>query len=282
MPEFCCAAPQQSFTVRNDGQPPLASDTRVTITMPAGVISPEGIREIRYCLFRAAQWSVPPDDERRLVGLGWNLAPLGEEWQTRTGNYTKRLSRHAYKEHELKLSPEILSEVGCIARDHSKPVDFTVEVTRDLNRSSRYFGNHGSCWWGCYKESRCALKTNGGFALRSFGPSGEVSGRAWVMPLRLDGDGNLVPTFDTVTPDAFVLFNGYGELGNYTGARVMASMAGWTYKKIGFECEPMYINAGGYLIAPEETAQNVSALHLSVEAHSDLSETEKEELSHVA
>lgn len=278
MPEFCCTAPQQSFTVRNDGQPPLASGTRVGITMPEGMISAEGIRGIRDCLWNAAPLGVDEGDRLRFLAMHL-VDELGYEWQTRKGNYTKRLSSYAYRAGRLKLTPEILSQVGCIARDHSKPADFTVEVTRDLNRPASAFCNRGSCWWGCESESLCALKTNGGFALRSFGFTGLVSGRVWVMPLRLDGDGDLVPTFDTVTPDAFAVFNGYGDLGGYTGARVMASMAGWTYKKIGFTCAPMYVNAGGYLIAPEETVQKISALELSVPQHSDLSERE---LAHVA
>ena len=32
----CCSSPQLSFTIRNDGCEPLANDTRVTVTLPAG------------------------------------------------------------------------------------------------------------------------------------------------------------------------------------------------------------------------------------------------------
>jgi hypothetical protein len=94
------------------------------------------------------------------------------------------------------------------------------------------------------------------------------------MPLRKNADGELVPTFDTMSPDAFVAFNGYGDLNGYTGARVMAAMAGWTYARISFECSPMYVNAGGYLIAPEEIVQTCKSLDLSVRQHANLNEME--------
>jgi hypothetical protein len=170
-----------------------------------------------------------------------------------------------------------MSEVGTIARDHSKAAAFEVDVTRDLNRSPDYFYHDDSCWWGGMSESRCALKTNGGFGLRSLrGQS--VSGRAWVMPLR--DCGGLVPTLDTETPDAFIVFNGYGDLAGYAPARIMAGMAGWTYKKIAFSCDPMYINAGGYLVAPEHIIQDTANLRLSVPQHAHL--TDDRELAHAA
>jgi hypothetical protein len=268
----CCDAPQQQFTVRNDGQPPLASDTRAPVALPAGVISDEGLREIRRYLHRMASVG---DDADALRNVSYEIEDaLGSEWQTKTGNYTKRLSRFAYQKHQVKITPEVLSQVGCIARDHSMAVSFDIDVTRDLNRPPGDFCHEDSCWWESYSSSRCALKTNGGFGLRSFGSYGDVSGRVWVMPLRNTGDGGLVPTFDTMTPDAFVVFNGYGNLAGYTGARIMAAMAGWTYAKIGFECDPMYINAGGYLIAPEEIAQTCKSLNLDVRQHAHLSEME--------
>jgi len=268
----CCEAPHQQFTIRNDGQPPLASDTRVPITLPAGVISDEGISEIQRYLLRMAREYGPP----LLAEVAYEIpGALGSQWQAKTGNYTKRLSRCAYQQYEIKIEPEVLSQVGCIARDHSTAVSFDIDVTRQLNRSSGDFCNDGSCWWQSERQSRCALKTNGGFGLRSFSRLGWVSGRVWVMPLRKTGAGTLIPTFDTMTPDAFVVFNGYGDLAGYTGARVMAAMAGWTYAKIPFTCDPMYINgANGYLVAPEEIVQTCKSLELSVPSHADLYEKE--------
>jgi hypothetical protein len=263
----CCESPQLNFTIRNDGCEPLANDTRTTITLPAGTISDEGIDQIKLYLHRQGERN-----------LAYDLDKLGDKWQTREGNYAKRLSRHAYKTHQVKLTQDIMSQVGCIARDHSTQVSSEIDVTRDLNQSAEYFYHEDSCWWGGYSESRCALKTNGGFGLRSF--SGHsTSGRAWVMPMRLTENGQLTPTFNTMTPDAFVVFNGYGDLSGYAAPRILAHMAGWTYRKISFSCAPMYVNSsGGYLVAPENIADKYTdgSLNLSVTQHAHLFETEKE------
>jgi hypothetical protein len=269
--EACCDPPQTSFTVRNDGCEPLANDTRTMITLPAGTISAEGIKAIQNYL-----------REQGIFVYRDEMAALGNQWQTKTGNYAKRLSRFHYQTHRVGFSPVVMSQVGCIARDHSKQVDVEIEVTRDLNQSASAFYHDDSCWWGSYSESRCALKTNGGYGIRAFGERGNVSGRAWVMPLRKKDNGQLTPTFNTMTPDALIVFNGYGELSGYAAARIISHMAGLTYRKISFVCHPMYVNSGGYLVASEEITGRVeryadNRLELDVPQHSTLFRDEQTE-----
>jgi hypothetical protein len=267
----CCTSPQKAFTIRNDGGEPLASGTQAPITFPSGVIDNEGLKEIRRYLL------AQKDDGQLqyLYGVAYGLDELDSRWQTTAGNFTKRLSLLAYKNYSVKIPPQVLSQVGCIARDHSNPVDVIIDITRYLNQGSAKFANPGSCWWGGYSESRCALKTNGGFGLRAF-IDGDVRGRAWVMPLR-QRNRQLVPTFNTLTPSAFVTFNGYGTLAGYAAPRIMGHLAGWTYRKIGFSCSPMYVNGGtGYLVAPESLTARYADRDLSLEVpqHSHLFATE--------
>lgn len=284
-----CEAPAQGFTVRNDGAEPLANDTRATITLGAGEISETGIGEVSGHLRNHAYWLAEEDpDKLKFRDLAYDLAPLGNKVQEKRGNYTKRLSSHAYKNHQLKVPPEVLSRIGNIVSDHSRAVDFEVEMTRNLNLPRAQFAHESSCWWTDYAASRCALKTNGGFGLRTFSPdSDRVTGRAWVMPVLFDEENRTRPTFETVDPHAFVVFNGYGDLSEYAPARIMAHMAGWTYKKISFEVEPMYINnTSGFLIAPEEICGRFAdrGIFMELEQHADLYNTENtttEELSHV-
>ncbi|NUS02008.1 MAG: hypothetical protein HOV97_05525 [Nonomuraea sp.] len=273
----CCSSPAQVFAIRN-GDETLQNDVRTTVTLPAGIISDEGIGDIANYIrtFAYAVHNTDPELHQKLYSLSFNLSSLGPEWQTKKGNYTKRLSRLAYQEFGIKVQPEMLSQVGSIARDHSTAIDFDVAVTRDLNMGPEEFAHEESCWWQSYAYSRCTLKTNGGFGLRTFsegyGGYPYVSGRAWVMPLKF-GPGGLTPTFNAMSPDAFVVFNGYGDLSGYVPARMLAHMAGMTYRKITFECRPMYVNNdSGYLIAPEETAADFTdgCLDLELDDHSNL------------
>lgn len=307
-----CESPMQKFSIRNDGLEPLANDTRTTLTLAAGVISEEGLLAINRLLHRQAnneeQGAEPPywitgddgnyvyDDRgllqtnpeyeawRNVKARWYNLAndvyegKIGNDWQTRDGNFTKRLSRYAYKTYGVKITPEVISEVGNIGSQHSQGATVNIEVTRDLNLPAYEFAHEDSCWWQSYYEGRCSLKSNGGFGLRSFNSYG-VTGRAWVMPLKRKGEGTaLEPTFDTMDADAFVVFNGYGDLNGYTPARIMAHMSGMTYRKVTFFNSPMYVNGDmGYLVAPEEIADAYTdgTLQLHTSTHSSLYSLER-------
>ena len=271
-----CESPAQSFIMRNDGEIPLKNDTRVSIKLPAGAIDERGLSRIRDLLANEAYALSGAGDVAgftlmRKVALT-TLQSIGGLWQTREGNFTKRLSRQAWKDHAYKISADILSTIGNIAREHSSGVsDYAIEVTRNLNLSAADFGHEDSCWWQSYSYSRCSLKSNGGFGLRSFDSDNDVAGRAWVQPIRCTEDG-MSPTFDTVSPDAFVTYNGYDDMSGYTAARILAHMTGWTYRKVAFSAGNQYVNSGGYLVAPENIASQYDqgSICLDMKDHSNL------------
>lgn len=229
------------------------------------------------------------------VAYGFEEA-VGVEWARSDGNFTKRLSRYAYQSEKIKLEADVVSKIGNIARDNSKGIDVEFELTRNLNMSASDFFHDSSCWWSDYAESRCALKSNGGMGLRTFKtesypayeyqigpwahdfgraytPVGKreheiVSGRAWVMPL-LRRDNRWVPTFDANNADGYIVFNGYGDLEGYAPARIVAALTGMKYVKVDFSCDPMYVNAGGYLVTTDEHLSTAS-FDLGVNTHADL------------
>lgn len=281
--ECGCESPVQMFTMPHHGSS-LANDDEVVIELPAGTITDEGLRAVRDMLWSAAYDADNREERDMLHNVSRLPVEVGTEWQTRQGNFTKRLSRLAYKKFNYKITPELLGKIGSLAREHSSSVtELTVAITRDLNQSPEDFGNEGSCWWESYSSSRCALKSNGGFGLRSFN-NGYTSGRVWVMPLKLDNNNDMVPTFETMNAAAFVVFNGYAELSGYVGARVMAQMTGLTYRKIAFDSSPMYVNGNsGYLIASEAVQNQVTRLNFYLNEHADLHHTEStQEVSNVA
>lgn len=263
----CCVSPQKVFRVRA-GEVMLANDTPTAMFTPEGIISPEGIFVIREYLRDVYRETGCTD----YYSLSHDLMIVGDEWQTARGNYPKRLSRHAHEIYRITLSSGVMSGIGTLAREHSKGVGITIEVTRKLNEKPWFFYNDDSCWWGGESESRCALKTNGGYALRAL-RDGTVTGRAWVLPVR--GGASLYPTFNTETPDALIVFNGYGALAGYAPARLLGQMHGWTYKRIGFTCSPMYANSAvGYLVAPEQLVKATEQVKLSLYRHSGLFDRE--------
>ena len=282
-----CEAPTLAVAMRN-GESTLAADERIAVSLPAGVISEEGIDSIcRLIRNHGRQTIDATTGDTTEYHKWWDVSlavnNLDTRWQTKEGNFTKRLSKLAHKTQALKVPAELLTKIGNVARDNADGAEFQVELTRNLNMSAEDFYHEDSCWWQSYSESRCALKSNGGIGMRTFsGHDGfhpRVQGRAWIMPLRLNDQGYLVATFDAQTADAYMVFNGYGDLEGYTPARVVAGMVGMTYRKIGFTCDPMYVNgSSGYLVAPEELADRYAKserLGLDVAIHSSLYHTEQ-------
>lgn len=287
----CCTSPAPNFTVPNGDNEPLANGVKTTVSLPAGEISDVGIGEIANYLRRAARNAADYVDGgpmyAGLFNISYCLGELGNKWQTKQGNYAKRLSRMAYKSYHLKLTPEHMAAIGTIAREHSTPVDFEVEVTRQLNLPASQFVHSDSCWWQSYGQSRCMFKTNGGFGLRTF-ENDRPTGRAWVMPLKKTtqyGTETLTPTFETMNPDAYVVFNSYGTIQGYTAARILSAMTGMTYRKVSLGAGRMYINSdSGYIVAPEQLADLYTdgSLNLNdVPQHADLLARESRELVNV-
>lgn len=277
----CCGSPATKFKVQNNGSGLLRNDKKVHVSLPAGEISEEGVEAIRSAVHNM-YYESEPGDRTQWLKLAAQLKDLGNQWQTRDGNYPKRLSRYAYKKYGLKVPPKLMTQVGNIARDHSTAVDFTIAVTRMLNKPARDFGHPESCWWSSYSTSRCVLKTNGGFGLRSFNANKRVSGRAWVIPLKKTETGGLTPTFETEKPAAFIIFNGYGDMQGYTAARIVSYMNGMTYRKVEFSGAPMYINSSsGYLVGPDEVVEPYTdgSFGLSFTKHSNLFDTESRVLA---
>lgn len=291
-----CESPIKSFTLKNDGQPILANDTRIEYSMPAGHIDDSGIYEIK----RMLRYSDHYENGQALSNWAYVVDELEPVWQARRGNFTRRLSSAIYQasNRQMRIPADLLSRIGEMARNYTSDAHtFYLEFTREFNQSAAAFAHADSCYWQSYQESRCTLKHHGAIGMRAYESmdyAGNANGRAWIMPMKYkdieawDGETQrqLRPSFDTMNADAFVVFNGYdysqnddGDGWGYVPARIFAHMQGMSYKKIGFSAEPMYINANGYLIAPENILSEVSEIEWNLDAHDTMSyETEVREL----
>lgn len=259
-----CYAPHPSFTFPADGHGVIEQDERLTVELPKGTIDTEGIARIKTLLTNKLGWE-------RGYEIGAALEEIGPIWQTKRGNFTRRLSSALFKR-GIKLDPVTVSEVGNIAQAHSSQgATWHIELTRDLNLPAEAFYHDDSCWWQSYSASRCALKNWGGIGMRSYyGPeaySDNPSGRIWVQPLAKIND-RLWPTHDALHADAYVVFNGYGDLSGYIAARIIAHLAGRTYRKVDLHSDPQYINGDvGYLVADEATCETTDSVSFSFDAH---------------
>jgi hypothetical protein len=273
----CCESPKQEFSLRiKDGS--ISQDERLTVTLPEGVTS-TGFYQIQNLIHsHVHSLEAPPTDWRRAVEK-IHGETIGTEWVTGKGTLPKRISRFLHREAGISLPATVLAEIGNVAKRDARSGEFHVEVTRDLNLDADEFAHGGSCWWTEYAVSRCILKTNGGFGLRCFGKYGSVAGRSWVMPMKRQLSGPiLTPTFNTDDPDAYVVFNNYGDLGEGIGPVVFAHMLGWVPRRIDFSVDDMWVNhddargiRSGHLITPTaEDFADLPSLRLSIADHSSL------------
>lgn len=259
-----CEAPLPKFFFPANGAGTIGENERLTVELPAGVISDEGISMVYYLIANANMPGVLKDYE----GIRKVVHSMDPHWQRKEGNFTRRLSNRFYKELGMKLPPSLMSEVGNTARRHTSTVSsMMIEFTRDLNEYAEAFYHDDSCWWGSHWRSRCALKNWGGLGLRSYAEdhhdSNYPNGRVWVQPL----NERLKPTHDTLGAHAYVVYNGYGALEGYTPARIVAYLAGMTYRKINLCLGPQYINSGGYLVSDEVTCKNTESVRVTADEH---------------
>jgi hypothetical protein len=251
------------FTFPN-GSSVVANDERFTVELPRGEISKEGIREITFYVHETIH-ELRDDTTRRFSDVRILVGEVGNQWQTKRGNFTKRLSSAVYKKWKIKFPPEELSHVGNLARSFSESeAEWVIEFTRNLNLPASAFANDESCWWDGLFRSRCALKSWGGLAIRSYLTDCQYpnspDGRAWIQPL----NQHMFPTHDVMNAHAYVVYNGYEDLSGYTPARIIAQMTGKTYRKIDFFAENQYVNNNsGYLVSDEETCKTYFEISLS-------------------
>jgi hypothetical protein len=229
------------------------NDTSFDYTVPGGEITSTGWNRIIDTLYQ----SLPVN-----WGFESGLEQVDRLWTTPQGNFTKRLAKLALQ-NNLKISPQLLSEVGNIAREYSsQPATLKLEFSREFNESARHWYHEDSCYWGQYAASRCQLKNHGTIGLRTYDSYGDVNGRAWLQPIAPTTGGWVAS--DKTDSDAFVLFNVYGH--EYvTIARILATMTGKSYTRVSFSMSDTYINSSGWLIASPETCQKWSSIILNCE-----------------
>lgn len=209
----------------------------------------------------------PAGREALIAFLAENQLPaLPEDWNWEwlvtkgeyAGTFPKRLSSYFYKRHQLRIDPTLLSVIGNLVREHTEDRGrYYLDFDDQLNWCAGQFGDSGSCFWGGRREARRIMRDNGGLAVRFYKTRNDQDlaeakyddvvgvGRAWAAP-------------DFPKEDCLTLFNSYGyPHGLLAISRILATWLGLSYYRVnlcnwGDTSGVLYINSGGYTVAPLE------------------------------
>lgn len=242
-------------------QKSIKNDEIVTVTVAHGEVSNVGMGEIRNLIYKRTGGTNRNYDGLNLHELA-NEETFDRTWQTKEGNFPKRLAKHMLTERSMKLTEELMAEVGNIAKAYTSQTGKThISLTRNLNLPASQFCNDGSCWWTDYATSRCEAKAYHAFGVRGWAVEDDDQldqpiSRAWLIPLSVTATNRFGPTH-VLPADAYVLFNAYG-MEVLPFARIVAGMTGKSYKKIAFRGDHMYVNGEvGVLIAEQSVCDAV-------------------------
>lgn len=229
-----------------------------TITMPKpSVVPEEGRTQIHQLVARAVENDrFSPKQNVRLPYFSLlDFMPnyfedSAWEWVIARGEYAgtlpKRISSIVYKKAGFNLPPEIMSEIGNIARKYTVGESlYHFDFTDQFDWEAGDFGDSGSCFWGGRAGARVMIQNAGGLALRFYtNATGERGfARCWLLPIP--------------RKEAIIAFNIYGLNGNgITVPRILSEFLGVPYKgqtvkflNNGSDDNTLYINgAAGWLV----------------------------------
>lgn len=263
---FSCSPPDKSacisrgaldfvFPARTTAHEAISAEQLAEIVVSGGTIGSTARQSIYREIYNATEKIDPYG--YRLRGIA--VAELIETpssfsvWQTKEGNFSKRLAKLVYQKYNLKLDEELMARIANIAQQYaSKEKHHHIAFTRDINRSPQEFVNVGSCWWAGYSISRCHFKELGGIAIRTFENGNEKRpiSRAFIIPL----SKTLRPTLN-IPASAYFVFNAYG-LELFEFARIIAQMTGLSYGRVTTEGparEHLYINNNSGALVAEQS-----------------------------
>ena len=257
-------------------QKTIREDEIVPITVGRGDVSEEGMRLIHGMIYTktSGKYGYGGISLDEII----NQDLYDRSWQTKEGNFPKRLAKHLLVEHSMKLNEDVMTEIGNIAKAHAAiPGTHYISLTRNLNLPADEFINEGSCWWGSESHSRCELKAYFGFGVRTWStPDGYRDGghpvsRAWLVPLTVSAGGPKEPKFaptHVLPADAYVLFNAY-EIDQLPYARMIAGMTGKSYRKLKMFDMSAYVNAAGILVAEQSICDATDRVVLPMKRECD-------------
>lgn len=235
----------------------LETKERFTVSLPVGYVTSEALHEVRDFIYHETNTYLDISD----IGEEWTLTGKGNKYQ---GTLPKRVTNMLFKEYGVRLTNPQVSKIGNIARAGVVNLDkFEVDFTSDLNSwDAGDYGDCGSCYWGDRSYARTMLADHDSYAIRFYGKRYEHDittrgiGRAWIIPYG----------------EMMIVYNAYGPYNLTIISRIIAQLAGASYKKIEFTnngtaCETLWINGEtAFLIGSPEQMTNIDGIDLDWDA----------------
>lgn len=156
------------------------------------------------------------------------------------GSWAKRTGKWVYDVYRRKLSSDLMGRIGnMVGEVMTASEEYWWDLTDKFDWKSGDFGDNGSCFWGCYSETKQVIIDAGGMAIRCYdGENGRGIARAWIMSVN----------------GGWVLWNAYGKLLVEMADIVRLSLDESITRKIvlrnyGCSGDSFYINGGsGYAV----------------------------------
>lgn len=212
----------------------LKVDTEYTFEAD-GLIPPATIKQVRSFIDSHYRGDV--------LKKGWNFRVQqvlgGPVWMTPEGAFPKRVTRHMYKQHNIKMHPDDVRYIGNIAKQNMASRHILFDITRRITWAHGDYGDRHSCLWTEYEGALGAMMQAGIGAIRIYNPAGKGVGRAWLYPLS--------------SRKQFILFNAYGPL----QVRVIANHLSQAFGNYNYEQVRMtqdwsgygiYLNGDGFVV----------------------------------
>lgn len=207
----------------------LPIDTPIRVKMEVGTVNGDGY----YAISELLQSKKLPYGFLRGMREAGDMIP----WVTKEGKLPKRIAKAIYKFNKTKVSEEILTEIGNVAKLYSiTQPEYIVDITQNFDWPEGAFNDDGSCYWGAKPWARQIIHNGKGYAVRTWEDDLQSRGRCWAIPK----DGKLF------------IFNGYGDnLSTFAmilGHLLNAPIGKAYISNNGEQTRELWINGTGYAI----------------------------------
>jgi len=190
-------------------------------------ISEKGQEAVKIIIIRATTNSLTTSSRISLYGeIDWRWKVTGKG--PYVGTLPKRIGKLLYKRHGIKLSSDVMAEIGTAGSMHASHVrSYYMRFDRTFEWQRGTFGDRSSCFFTCRDRARESMRNGGCWAVQMFTPT-EDSGDFEHEGVALRG---LARAWMKVQEDDMLIWNGYG-LDTREVAKILAEIWGLHYAKV--------------------------------------------------